>query len=462
MNDRLETFMLAAVSAALALSLMSDTVSATFGVSLLAAALLIPIACCIRLHRDLNSLIFSGLLWRLVVIGLVTFWILPYYAARNSADAVWYNNQAADLAQAIRAGDWWQLPLNVGSDLVTVVTALFYVPFGPSSDGVTFLSGLLGFVGSLCFVAAAAAALPEKNLREYAIFAMLLPSIVFWSTLFGKDSWVFFGLGISALGVAQWLKYRTWSGLLKVLIGMGIVGVFRPHIALATALSFALTTLVCRKRSAPLSGTKSVAVLLVLAPATFLLWRGVSYSTGITEVSEESIVGRTSEQGVYTQLGGGSDVATNEIQGTRGFVSQLPEGAVRLLFRPWPWEAKSPFMFLAALDNLILIGILAVRRRDVMDTLRNLRTRPFAFFSVVLAIELIMIFSTIANLGLLMREKTQITPFLYVLAFCGNRRAASRTRPVRRNEDAHARLNRIPARARLDPAGAGASNTQAS
>jgi hypothetical protein len=446
---------LVAASAALAMSLLGDAPVATLGLSLLATAVLVPIACSVRLRRNLNSLVITGLLWRLLVIGLVARWILPYYAARNSADATYYDIQAGHVAGLIRAGAWSEIHLNMGGDMVSFVTALLYLPFGPTAVGMTFLSGLLGFVGSLCFVGAAAVSLPESRLRGYAIFVLMLPSVVFWSTLFGKDSWVFCGLGISALGIAQWLKHRRWSSFLKTLIGLGVVCAFRPHIALATVLGLALTMLVSRERNAPRSVTKSVTVLLLLVPAMIFMWRGVSDLTRMKEVSQESVVTRVAQQGVATQ-GGGSGVATTKIEGQQGFISELPAGTVRLLFGPWLWEATSPFMFVAALDNVILLCVLVVKRHNVMDSLRHLRTQPFAFFCVVFTIQLIVMFSTISNLGLSVREKTQITPFLYVLAFSGNRRMVRRQRPTRRIE-ADAGPSRISESAPLDSEGVAAS-----
>jgi len=458
-NDLLGKSIFVAVSAALAMSLLSDTMLATLGLSLLATAVLVPTACSVRLRRDLNSLVFSSLLWRLLVVSLVALWILPYYAARDSTDIVYYDIQAGHIADLIRAGAWSEIHLSVGSDIVSFVTALLYVPFGPTPGGMTFLSGLLGFIGSLYFVAAAVVALESSRVRGYAMFVLLLPSIVFWSTLFGKDSWVFCGLGICAFGIARWLKFGQWTDFLKTLIGVGVVYTFRPHIALAVTLGLALTTVVCRERRSPRSVTKSVAVLLLLAPMMVFIWQAVSDMTGVTVVSRKSAVAEISQRGAGNK-GGGSDVTTTETEGQLGFISQLPAGAVRLLFRPWPWEATSLFMFVAALDNIILIAVLLAKWRNVSDTLRHLRTQPFAFFCVVLTIQLIVMFSTIPNLGLLMREKTQVTPFLYLLAFSGNRRVVRRRRPTRRKGAEAPWLNRIRGTVPLGSEGVAASRTQ--
>jgi hypothetical protein len=455
-KDLLGKSIFVAVAAALAMSLLGDAIVATLGVALLATAVLVPIACSIRLRQDLNSLVFSSLLWRLLVISLVGLWILPYYAARDSADAVWYDSQAVYLMKVILAGGWSQIPLNVGSDMVTVITALLYLPFGPTVGGLTFLSGLLGFIGSLYFVAAAAVALPSSRLRGYAMFVLLLPSIVFWSTLFGKDSWVFCGLGICAFGIARWLQFGQWTDLPTTLIGLGVLYAFRPHIALSVTLALALTTIACRARKSRRSATKSVIVLLFLAPMMIFIWRAVSDMAGVSELSRESMVNRISQQGRETTAGG-STVVTTETEGLRGFITELPNGAVRLLFRPWPWEATSPFMFVAALDNIALLTVLLVNRRNVLDTLRHLRAQPFAFFCVALVIQLIVAFSAIPNLGLLVREKTQVTPFLLFLAFSGNARVVRQQRPTRRDEADAAWPSRIPDGAPHDSEGVTAS-----
>jgi len=461
MSDLLLKMLVVAVATVLVLSLLGNlllvgslgggnSLAASFWLSLLAVLVLVPVAYSFRSSRGMDSLVLKGFLLRLLAICIVALYILPFYAAKQSADAVVYDSQAEAVADQMRAGDWAQIDFRAGSEMVWCVTALLYLPFGPSAAGMTVVSGLLGFVGSLCFVGAAAETLPLKRLRQYAIFVMMLPSLVFWSTLFGKDSWVFLGLGVSALGMAQWLRHQRWSSAVKMLFGLGIVFAFRPYVALAVVLSLVLTALVSRERSAPLSVFKTIPVLVVLAPMMFFMWQSVSRMTGVTEISESSIVGRISEQGVQLKTGGGSEVNTTDIHGGRSFLLHLPEGAVRLLFRPWPWEAKSFFMFVAALDNIVLVVVLVARRRNVVNSLRTIRTQPYPFFCVALTMILTLLFSTTPNLGLSMRQKTQITPFLYFLAFSEDRKKASRRNVVAQGLSGSAWSRPIPGAAAVD------------
>jgi len=238
------------------------------------------------------------------------------------------------------------------------------------------------------------------------------------------------GFGVGSLGVAQWLKYRRWSGFVKALLGLGIAFAFRPYVALAAVLSLVAATLGCRARYTPIAAIKSIAVMVVMLPVLAYMWQGVSLQSGVTEISGASFVDRISSQGAGNNTGGGSEVSTDEIHGIGQFVTQLPEGAIRLLFRPWPWEATSFFMFVAALDNIALMVVLIARRRTLMKSLRQVRTQPYAFYCLLLTLGLTAIFSTIPNLGLAMRQKTQITPFLYFLAFTGDKET-QRHKPAR-------------------------------
>src|SRR5271157_804582 len=142
--------------------------------------------------------------------------------------------------------------------------------------------------------------------------------------------------------------------------------------ALAVALSLTLVEVVRRRQRG--SGAKSIAVLALLVPMLISGVSAVRDFTGVGEVSRESVAARINQQGLETTEGG-STVETRASVGLSGFITQLPSGIFRLLFRPWPWEAKTLFMFVAALDNLVLLAILITMRSSIMDTLKHLRTQ---------------------------------------------------------------------------------------
>jgi hypothetical protein len=450
MGSRTASAFIVTAFAAAWIALLSGAVYSTLGLCLLAAALLTPIACRVRQRQDLDSLIFSSLVWRHVVVVLVVFWVLPYYVDRGAADATWYDSQATALSALMRAGVWSGIDLSPGSGIVVFVTALAYLPFGPSFTAMVLVSGLIGFIGGVHFVAAAAVWLDGNRLRQYAAFVLLLPSIVFWSTLFGKDSWVFCGLGVSALGVSRWFQSQRFRDLLTLLIGLGIVYAFRPHIALAVLLGLGLSMVVCRQQNGRRLAPQPVIVLVLLAPILIVTLRGVSSLTGVEDMSQDAVVSRIEQQGEGTTEGG-STVETTRTTGALGLLKGLPSGAVRLLFRPWPWEARSFFSFLASLDNIILISVLWWRRRDMVYNLRHLRAKPFSFFCIALTMQLAIIFSTIPNLGLLMRQKTQITPFLYIVAFSGTGWATRKSRQGREGTRQRAVLRRLVKSGPLSP-----------
>ena len=59
----------------------------------------------------------------------------------------------------------------------------------------------------------------------------------------------------------------------------------------------------------------------------------------------------------------------------------LPQGAMTVLLRPFPWEVSSKLQILASLEGIALAGLIVYRRRSVALSLRRLRSSPFLFES---------------------------------------------------------------------------------
>ena len=71
-----------------------------------------------------------GLAWHLATYLFVVLWLMPYYADLDEADAYVYHHEAMKYASMIRSGDWDSIPLHVGTETTSLLTALLYTPFG--------------------------------------------------------------------------------------------------------------------------------------------------------------------------------------------------------------------------------------------------------------------------------------------------------------------------------------------
>ena len=99
-----------------------------------------------------------------------------------------------------------------------------------------FFAGL-AFSGSILFYRASRLAFPEVAPHFFRGVIFFLPSILFWPSSLGKDALIFFGSGFLAYGLIKYIRRSQLSGLLLVALGLFLVGLVRPHIAMVAILA---------------------------------------------------------------------------------------------------------------------------------------------------------------------------------------------------------------------------------
>ena len=140
-----------------------------------------------------------------------------------------------------------------------------------------------------------------------------------------------------------------------------------------------------------------------------------------------------------TGQGGSSFNAPSAI----GSPTKLPLAVVTIFFRPFPFEAHNAQVAVTALESTLLLCLTVARRRGIWQALRHPRRRPYVAFVVVYSLLFVFAFSSIANFGILARERTQVLPFfLVLLAVPAARRAPEQAQRNDRRVDAGRQLAR--------------------
>jgi hypothetical protein len=142
-----------------------------------------------------------------------------------------------------------------------------------------------------------------------------------------------------------------------------------------------------------------VAVLLLGRIQSYLLDKGIDPAEGVNSVLAES-ARRTS--------GGGSGF---QAPSTSTSLASLPYAAVTILFRPFPFEAHNAQSAVTALESFILLCLTVARSRSIWQAIRHLRRWPYVAFILVYAAGFVVAFASIANFGILARERVQLLPF---------------------------------------------------
>jgi len=365
-----------------------------------------------RRHPTLRRLILPAVCLRLTVLIFQVFVALPYYASLDSSDAMGYHLHGIEMASEIQAGNWAQLEWMPGVVAVRWITALVYLVTGANIYGMFLLSAVASLAAAVWYAKALLLCRQGPGAAKFAALVLFLPSFAFWTSLYGKDSLVALGLALACYGYALWLNAITGRGVACWLLGLLTIALIRPHIATAVVAA-TIASQVSARRQGPLSSSPAkLLVLAALVPVMILVLQRAQAMTGIEDLGAESFFAYTTANARGNQ-GGGSAVEVPAITSPSAFVRSLPEVLVRIFLRPFPWEAHNFNSMLAALENLFLLYFLVRYWRGLPSAVRLAGRQPYLTFCLVYSGLLILMLSSIPNLGLLSRQRAMLLPFFF-------------------------------------------------
>jgi hypothetical protein len=347
------------------------------------------------------------------MLGALARWWVLVDLYGGVGDAAGYHGRGAAFASIWRS---FHLPPTSfgsgGTQFVSDVTGLLYVPHVPSDIlGGFFIFATVAFLGQLLLYSAFRRAVPGARLGWYAIGVLLLPSMVFWPSSIGKESLMIFFIGIAAYGSARLLTEYRIRWVLVAAAGMAGAAAIRVHIAALLAASITVAMVLGkapRVRVAPVRrlGFAAVAAAgLVVAVTTASLQFGIDLSSASSDVDPFiQELQRNTQQG-------GSAVEGQAIRS----LADVPAGVMRVMFRPLPNEATSAQGWASALESVALLLIVILLLPAMVRHVGRLRNYPYLLFSLVFSVGFIIGFSTIFNLGILARQRTQMLPFFVAL-----------------------------------------------
>lgn len=384
-----------------------------------------------RRERDdrLAQLLLLALALKLLG-ALVRYWV-AYHIYDGRVDAGEYHLTGALLAMRFRAGDFHTDlvgPLS-GTNFISFFTGLLYTITGPSIYAGFLLFSWLAFWGMFLMYRAFVIAVPDGNRRSYARLLFFLPSMLYWPSSIGKEAWMLFTLGLVAFGLARLLTTRPWRGLAIAATGLWLGTLVRPHVVGMAALGLVVAYLLARppRRLGALGPVvKLFALVILVVGAVALLGTTKSYLRDKGIEPQDGVNSVLAESARRTGQGGSSF----QVDSKGPSLDQFPLAIVTILFRPFLFEAHNAQAGVTALESTVLLCLTFTRRRAIWRAISHPRRRPYVAFVLIYSTLFVFAFSTIANFGILARERTQLLPFfLVLLAIPAGRRAPS-SRPA--------------------------------
>jgi hypothetical protein len=406
------------------LTLMETTPYDIWGGLLIAPVLVVLTVPVLRrqARRDGDPRLATVLYWGLALklTGAAARYVLGFVIYENKGDAFAYHLGATRLVE-----QWSSGHVDLGAvvktpeSFITSVDAIAQVLVRPSLLASFLLFSWLGFWGLYWFYRAFRIAIPDGRPRTYAKLLFFLPSLLFWPSSLGKEAWMLFCLGLLSLGVAHILTGERLRGAIPLALGLLGAAAVRPHFAGIAAIALVGAFLV--KRPAPslrqlaplvklitLVGVVLIAAFFLRQTENFLVRSGLPVEGGLASV--HGLGGALGQATIQTETGG-SEFHAPGLTSPGGIV--LSFGTV--LFRPLPFEASEAQTLMAALESAWLMALVFVRIRWVLAAAKSMRRQPYVAYLTAFLIGGIIVLTSVANFGILARQRTLLLPALLIL-----------------------------------------------
>jgi hypothetical protein len=371
----------------------------------------------------------SGLLAaRVATVLIASFYIEPYYLSATGSDAELYHSVGVQVSQSLLMSG--RLPvtgLDLGTNNYSLYTGICYLLFGPSRLAVKLVNTGVGAIGSILFYKTYVSYYGRAN-RILQFLLFFSPTLLYWSSIHGKDPLTFFSLGLGFWGTAKFAKERSKRGFFACLFAALCLFLIRPHVACVylAALSTVFVVHSLAEKKSPGTKLASLACLtLVILAANFVVHNYLQEEMS----SPAAIFERVSARHDALDAGN-SAIEVPTLMGWKGVLAYLPSGAATVMFRPLPWESGGLLLRLTSLDQLALtvaelvfFGHLLFRALNGSSRRRGLVSSgasidALTVFVAAYATGFVLLFTYLAgNLGTLAREKIQLAPFVWCGAF---------------------------------------------
>jgi hypothetical protein len=370
-----------------------DSLEFDYLVGLIAAAIVAILLLCAPLagaHRTALLLLWAAK--SAITLGLM----LAYEAQYDTLDAFSYHERAVGSSVQFDELAWGR-----STELVTWIVQCLYVLTPASYHLAKVVFSFVGLVG-IYLTWRALAAMTGKEKLQHLYLLGLFPSLLFWSSIVGKDPILVLWIGMYVLGVARLQQSRYSEGLLLAIVAAMLASLVRPWMGAILLLPMFAALAV------QFSGArKPSAIVAVVVMTSFVLAAAVF---GALDVDAASFVQSIDDVSKSWDEGGSAQTAP-EFGSLSHVVAFVPLSAFTALFRPLPGEVGGPFGLAAGVENAVLL--LASAFTITRFRPKHLLRPSFLTLSGVLVTWAIVYgFVSYQNLGTASRFKAQILPVL--------------------------------------------------
>lgn len=256
---------------------------------------------------------------------------------------------------------------------------------------------------------------------KFSYALLFLPGMHFWTSAIGKDAPLFF-----ALSLAVWSAMKISMRMPMLVASIGLMVLFRPHIALTVTAAIALAEFFDARSSL----IKKIGLLGVAAAGLVVVANTVQGTLNVSVVNRESLGEFFERQNDLAREVGGSTAVLD---------ASYLERLLSLLFRPLFYDANGVFALVASFENLVFLFIISFMLVHLRSSAALVRQVFFLRFAFILAAMIAGLLALVFyNVGLGARQKMMFVPALFSFFV-----AQWAIRAARRRSRRQAKLERV-------------------
>jgi hypothetical protein len=323
----------------------------------------------------------------------------------GTGDSFRYFRAGNEISSALWSGDFaaiFSTERLWGTAFVDRVSGLLQVLLGQNFLVESLVFTLLGYGGLVLMAHTLARAHPRGQKWSRGVALILYwPSLCFWPSTIGKEALVLFAVG---LVISGWYGNGRSIAINRLIAGVGLAILIRPHIAMMLAVALASAEW--------LGPVKRWGGQTMLRASLLLVMAAAAVANSLDRLGVESdldaVAEFVEERAERTQTGGSRiDVVSGP--------AAIPMAFVNVLFRPFVWEARNPVMLISAVEMVALWWMISRQRRAGLSLLVRWRESRLLLFAVPAAIMLIVFYGAfVSNLGILARQRVVVLPLFFM------------------------------------------------
>lgn len=271
----------------------------------------------------------------------------------------------------------------------------------PSFHAAKVSFAMVGLIAIYIFYRGLIIFLKEEKISLFYIL-VFFPSILFWSSILGKEPISLLGMALYIYGAIGWHCRRQRLYFLILILGVLVSMYIRAWFGLILLLPFmGLLFLDLKKQG---------KILFVLIFANFIvLFKNILIKFSQPQGLDKLV--KLANQMSHGFDAGGSALGLGEhFSNVSQMLLYLPRGIFTALFRPFPGEVHNLFGLFAGWENILILIILlsAINKMRWVDL-----KEPLFIWAIALILTWGSVYSFLAyNLGTISRYRLQIMPIL--------------------------------------------------